>query len=202
MNVKNLFAHDMKGLLKDILLPPIIEYYKSKGVESSVEEILSYLEIPMTPISAPITPNSGRGGTKRRIRRPKAEIPDEMRCTYILTKGDLAGERCENKRENAPGALFCGPCKKKRTAIVRQASLKGENPKHSSPQGKRRNTLVSVGGGYQIDTRHNFYIRIGTKPGEYVCLGVYDPEDSSTRALTPEEEEICASLGYSIIKEN
>lgn len=183
MDNQKYFANGMSELVKELILTPISQYInENKGVKCDVNELAAVLSIPATQTSGDKSRKKGIRG-----RNKKSDVPDELRCSYILTKGDSLGMRCNNEKELA--SEFCSSCKHKKRASSQKGSFI-----------KKKLSFVSLGGGYYIDTEHNFYLRMGPNPNEYVCLGIL--EKDKTRPLTPEEETVCINSGYSIVSDS
>lgn len=114
----SLMGH-FSSLLPTVILPVVVDYYRErKGVESTVEELLEYLDITSSNNNAlipPVVKSTSRSknashGAEALQEKPK---PGEG-CVYMFVRGNNKGKYCG--KSCYPGLNYCKWCKVKKEA--------------------------------------------------------------------------------------
>ena len=106
------FSLGVAEYLKTSILPSIVEFYRQKGIVSSVDEIVQFLNISIdNPKNNIIASSSSSHLTTKGPGRKKQT--DIGLCKYVYQKHDRLGQTC-GKPVKAYG--YCGACIKKKPA--------------------------------------------------------------------------------------
>lgn len=157
-------------------------------------------------------------GSGKRGRGKKSPVTEEEQCIYIMIRGKIPNSRCTaRKMEGNP--YFCKACSTKKQAL-KQLEEMGVSGGEAVATGKVAPTPNPLMAGLSVtkpearkiqvkkmpnnlyrETTHGFCVRSDTtRPGTFVCLGVYSADNQSVDPLTDEQREICKSIGLSYIQ--
>jgi hypothetical protein len=213
----------ISGLLTSTILPSIVDYYREHHhVESSVEELARFLQLPndSTTTRATFSPTalvppkiptgSARRTTSRNQTETTEEIPaDYTGCIYKYKKGDKRGQYCGEPR--FPGLMYCKTCKNKKTVKkqLERAGTTTATAKSVPPLPTDRNTtpVLNVdpfgpeGCDLFIEPKLGFIIRQELQDNRTIVLAMAKYHDGSFSTLSTEEKEFAKNIPMAVFED-
>lgn len=240
LSVESMTVLGFCQVIKTALLPGIVAYLNSTRTLSSpvtIDELYKVLLlpsvsnsfitspsqsqfIPMNPINQfnpvnsvnSVVEQKAKPKTKARGKDSNVELPDEMRCNYVFTRGESKHTRCTSQVE--PGEKFCKPCGNKRGAKGgaqkqndKTSTQSFDGQKFSYPsdaQNVQHLKIKSLPDGNYLHEETNLVLK-NTQIGDgtsYICTGYLDQINRRVLPPTKEHIELCKKLNISYVDPN
>lgn len=118
----SMFAAACGDVAVRVIVTPIVNHLASKGINVSVEELVSVLQLPRNDLTAGgvaamafggvAPPISGGGGSSKSRTSTASEKPIPGGCIYAYKRGENKGKVCNKAVE--PGSQYCKQCGKRK----------------------------------------------------------------------------------------
>lgn len=178
-NINN-FNLACSNLIKSTIVAPIVQYLINKGINVTVDELVTHLQLPaprMSPLISSISPinqYASTGGTAivapstttTRGKVIASSVIEPGKCEYRFQRGEHKNKYCSKPVE--PGTIYCRTCLKNRKGLDGSksgaknvvASSIGDEPFVNAPQDHMTIDAkpYDISKGLYIETLHNIII--------------------------------------------
>ena len=213
------FVNGYAGLVNNYVVTPIVQHLTSRGVQTTVEELMNILQLPaQRSVPTSVYPNTGAplafGGatpmmspsvpsTKSKTRTPASIPPGGKSCNYVFRRGEDRGKLCG--KATAGGdlcnshlkSLGAGKVTNVTPGVAPPAGIPGAADVNAAPVELNVEVYDETRKLYR-DSNTNIIIHQNKESDVLTAVGLHSEAEGKMVALTAAARQQASAMGLSV----